>query len=171
MTHSVRRLTRCAVLTALALAISVCEGLVPLSILIPLPGLRLGLANLVTVYALRRLSAREAFGILMARCLLGAIVGGNLSALAFSLTGGVLAFGVMWLLLHVRGLSLFGVCIAGAAAHNTGQILAAMGVLASPAIAVYLAPLLLASILTGAVTGAASILLVRRVPWGEGERT
>ncbi|WP_130850421.1 Gx transporter family protein [Intestinimonas timonensis] len=171
MTHSVRRLTRCAVLTAMALAISVCEGLVPLSILIPLPGLRLGLANLVTAYALCRLSAREAFGILMARCLLGAIVGGNLSALAFSLTGGVLAFGVMWLLLHVRGLSLFGVCIAGAAAHNTGQILAAMGVLASPAIAVYLAPLLLASILTGAVTGAASILLVRRVPWGEGERT
>ena len=166
MTHSVRRLTRCAVLTALALAISVCEGLVPLSVLIPLPGLRLGLANLVTVYALCRLSGREALGILVARCLLGAVVGGNLTALAFSLTGGLLALGTMWVLLRVPGLSLFGVCIAGAAAHNTGQILAAMGVLASPAIAVYLAPLLAASVLTGAVTGAASILLVRRVPWG-----
>ena len=166
MTDSIHRLTRCAVLTALALAISVCEGLVPLSILIPLPGLRLGLANLVTVYALCRLSGREALGILVPRCLLGAIVGGNHTALAFSLTGGVLAFLTMWLLLHVPGLSLFGVCIAGAAAHNTGQILAAMAVLASPAIAVYLAPLLLASLLTGAVTGAASILLVRRVPWG-----
>ena len=166
MTDSIHRLTRCAVLTALALAISVCDGLVPLSILIPLPGLRLGLANLVTVYALCRLSGREALGILVSRCLLGAIVGGNLTALAFSLTGGVLAFLTMWLLLHVPGLSLFGVCIAGAAAHNTGQILAAMAVLASPAIAVYLAPLLLASLLTGAVTGAASILLVRRVPWG-----
>lgn len=166
MTHSVRRLTRCAVLTALALAISVCEGLVPLSVLIPLPGLRLGLANLVTVYALCRLSGREALGILVSRCLLGAVVGGNLTALAFSLTGGLLALGTMWVLLHVPGLSLFGVCIAGAAAHNTGQILAAMGVLASPAIAVYLAPLLAASVLTGAVTGAASILLVRRVPWG-----
>ena len=166
MTHSVRRLTRCAVLTALALAISVCEGLVPLSILIPLPGLRLGLANLVTVYALCRLSGREALGILVARCLLGAVVGGNLTALAFSLTGGLLALGTMWVLLRVPGLSLFGVCIAGAAAHNTWQILAAMGVLASPAIAVYLAPLLAASVLTGAVTGAASILLVRRVPWG-----
>ena len=166
MTHSVRRLTRCAVLTALALAISVCEGLVPLSILIPLPGLRLGLANLVTVYALCRLSGREALGILVSRCLLGAVVGGNLTALALSLTGGLLALGTMWVLLHVPGLSLFGVCIAGAAAHNTGQILAAMGVLASPAIAVYLAPLLAASVLTGAVTGAASILLVRRVPWG-----
>ena len=166
MTDSIHRLTRCAVLTALALAISVCEGLVPLSILIPLPGLRLGLANLVTVYALCRLSGREALGILVSRCLLGAIVGGNLTALAFSLTGGALAFLTMWLLLHVPGFSLFGVCIAGAAAHNTGQILAAMAVLASPAIAVYLAPLLLASLLTGAVTGAASILLVRRVPWG-----
>ena len=166
MTHSVRRLTRCAVLTALALAISVCEGLVPLSVLIPLPGLRLGLANLVTVYALCRLSGREALGILVSRCLLGAVVGGNLTALAFSLTGGLLALGTMWVLLHVPGLSLVGVCIAGAAAHNTGQILAAMGVLASPAIAVYLAPLLAASVLTGAVTGAASILLVRRVPWG-----
>ncbi len=169
MTHSVRRLTRCAVLTALALAISVCEGLVPLSVLIPLPGLRLGLANLVTVYALCRLSGRDALGILVSRCLLGAVVGGNLTALAFSLSGGLLALGTMWLLLRVPGLSLFGVCIAGAAAHNTGQILAAMGVLASPAIAIYLAPLLAASVLTGAVTGAASILLVRRVPFDEGK--
>lgn len=169
MTHSVRRLTRCAVLTALALAISVCEGLVPLSVLIPLPGLRLGLANLVTVYALCRLSGRDALGILVSRCLLGAVVGGNLTALAFSLSGGLLALGTMWLLLRVPRLSLFGVCIAGAAAHNTGQILAAMGVLASPAIAIYLAPLLAASVLTGAVTGAASILLVRRVPFDEGK--
>ena len=161
MNHSVRRLTRCAVLTALALAISVCEGLVPLTVLIPLPGLRLGLANLVTVYALCILSSREALAILVSRCLLSALVGGNLTALAFSLTGGVFALLTMWALLHFRGFSL---CIAGAAAHNAGQILAAIAVLGSPAIAVYLAPLLLASVATGAVTGAASILLVRRIP-------
>ena len=169
MSSSLRRLTRCAVLTALALALSVAEGLVPLTILFPLPGLRLGLANLVTVYALCRLSGREALLILAARCLLGALLGGNLMALAFSLTGGLLAFGVTALLLRCSFLSLFGVSIAGAAAHNTGQILAAMGVLASPAIAIYLAPLLAASVLTGAVTGAASILLVRRVPFDEGK--
>lgn len=164
MNTNVRRLTRCAVLTALALAISVAEGLFPLTVLIPLPGLRLGLANLVTIFALCRLSPRESFAILLSRCLLGALVGGNLTALAFSLTGGILAFLVMWALLHVGGLSLFGVCVAGAAAHNCGQILAAMGVMASSAIALYLAPLLLASVVTGAVTGAASLLLVRRVP-------
>ena len=161
MSSSLRRLTRCAVLTALALALSVAEGLVPLTILFPLPGL---LANLVTVYALCRLSGREALLILAARCLLGALLGGNLMALAFSLTGGLLAFGVMALLLRCSFLSLFGVSIAGAAAHNTGQILAAMAVLGSRAPLVYLPPLLLCSLVTGAVTGGASMLLVHRIP-------
>lgn len=164
---SVSRLTRCAVLTALALALSVAEGLVPLTILVPLPGLRLGLANLVTVYALCTLGPGDALLILLSRCFLGALVGGNLTALAFSLTGGVLAYLAMWLLLRLPILSLFGVCVAGAAAHNCGQVLAATAVLGNPAIAVYLAPLLLASVVTGGATGAASILLVRRIPPGQ----
>ena len=85
-------------------------------------------------------------------------------ALAFSLTGGLFSLAVMALLLRCPGLSLYGVSVAGAAAHNTGQILAAMAVLGSRAPLVYLAPLLLCSVVTGGVTGAASILLVRRVP-------
>lgn len=164
MSLPVSRLARCAVLTALALALSAAEGLVPLTILFPLPGLRLGLANLVTVYALCRLSGREALLILVARCLLGALVGGNLMALAFSLSGGLLALGGMALALRVPWLSLFGVSIAGAAAHNTGQILAALAVLRSAAPLVYLPPLLLCSLVTGAVTGGVSMLLVHRVP-------
>lgn len=159
------RLTRSAVLTALALALSVAEGLVPLTVLFPLPGLRLGLANLVTVYALCRLGWKDALGILLARCLLGSLLGGNLMALAFSLTGGLLALVVMALLLRTPGLSLFGVSIAGAAAHNTGQILAALAVLGSRAPLVYLPPLLLASLVTGGVTGGVSILLVQKIPW------
>lgn len=164
MSSSIRRLTRCAVLTALALALSVAEGLVPLTILFPLPGLRLGLANLVTVYALCLFGGREALGILLARCFLGSLLGGNLSALAFSLSGGLLALLVMGILLRLPALSLYGVSIAGAAAHNTGQILAAIAVLGSHAPLLYLPPLLMASVLTGGVTGAASILLVHRVP-------
>ena len=158
------RLARCAVLTALALALSMAERALPLTILIPLPGLRLGLANLVTVFALCRLSGREALLILIARCLLGAIGGGNLTALAFSLTGGLLALGVMALLLRCPGLSLVGVSMAGAAAHNVGQILAAMAVLGSGAPILYLPALLLASVVTGGVTGMASLLLVHRLP-------
>ena len=161
---SVRRLTRCAVLTALALALSVAAGLVPLTVLIPLPGLRLGLANLVALYALYALSGRDALLILVARCLLGALVGGNLMALAFSLTGGLLSLGVMALLRRVPGLSLFGVSMAGAAAHNTGQILSALVVLGSLSPLVYLPPLLLCSLVSGAFTGAVAALLVRYVP-------
>ena len=85
-------------------------------------------------------------------------------ALAFSLSGGLLALGVTALLVRCSWLSLFGVSIAGAAAHNTGQVLAAMAVLGSRAPLVYLPPLLLCSLVTGAVTGAASTLLVHRVP-------
>ena len=96
--------------------------------------------------------------------LLGALLGGNLMALAFSLPGGLLALAVMALLVRCPLLSLFGVSVAGAAAHNTGQILAAMAVLGSRAPLVYLPPLLLCSLVTGAVTGAASTLLVHRVP-------
>ena len=170
MPASLGRLTRCAVLTALALALSVAEGLVPLTVIFPLPGLRLGLANLVTVYALCRLSGREALLILAARGLLGSLVGGNLTALAFSLTGGLLALGVMAAALRLPGTSLFGVSIAGAAAHNTGQILAALAVLQTQAPLVYLPPLLLCSLVTGAVTGGISTLLVRRVPAAPFER-
>jgi len=162
--RSVRRLTTCAVLTALALALSVAEGLVPFTILFPLPGLRLGLSNLVTIYALYRLSFREALLILLARCFLGALLGGNLSGLAFSITGGLLALLLMEALRRLRGLSLFGVSIGGAAAHNTGQILAAMAVLGSPAALAYLPPLLLCSIATGAFTGFVTMLLLRRIP-------
>lgn len=158
------RLTRCAVLTALALALSVAEGLVPLTILIPLPGLRLGLANLVTVYALAALGGGEAVLILLARCLLGALLGGNLTALAFSLAGGLLALALEGALLRWRRLSLFGVCMAGAAGHNTGQVLAAVAVMGSRAPLVYLPPLLLASVVTGAFTGWVAALLLDRIP-------
>ncbi len=158
------RLARCAVLTALALALSMAERMLPVTALIPLPGLRLGLANLVTVFALCRLSGKEAVLILIARCLLGAIGGGMLTSLAFSLTGGLLALGVMALLLRCPGLSLVGVCMAGAAAHNVGQIIAAVIVLGGTAPVLYLPALLVASVLTGLVTGIVSMLLVHRVP-------
>lgn len=159
-----KKITRCAVLTALALALSVAEGLFPLTVLLPLPGLRLGLANLVTVYALVRLGWGEALLILLSRCLLGALLGGNLSSLAFSLTGGLLAFAVEGVLLRCRPLSLFGVCMAGAAAHNTGQILAAVAVMKTTAVVAYLPLLLVASLLTGWFTGWAVALLIQRLP-------
>lgn len=163
-TMSLKRLSHCAVLTALALALSMVERALPLTTLLPLPGLRLGLANIVTVFALCRMSKREALLILVGRSLLGAIGGGMLTSLAFSLTGGLLALAVMAAMLYCPGVSLIGVCMAGAAAHNTGQILAAVVVLGSGAPLIYLPMLLLASLLTGVVTGMVSMLLIHRIP-------
>ena len=132
-----------------------------MSVLVPLPGIKLGLANIVTVFALYRLGDIPALAILIARCLLGAMFAGNASALLFSLMGGVLAMLTMIVLRRVRGLSVYGVSIAGAAAHNIGQICAAMVVLGGTAVLGYLPVLLGVSLITGTLTGFVASLLFR----------
>ena len=153
MRITTKKLALAAVLTALALGLSTLENLFPVSLLVPLPGIKLGLANIVTVFALYRLGAPFALAILVARCLLGAMFAGNVSALLFSLMGGVLAMLVMILLRRAKRLSVYGVSIAGAAAHNIGQICAAMLVLGGTAVLGYLPALLGVSLVTGALTG------------------
>ena len=161
MKLTTKKLALCAVLTALALGLSTLESLFPVSVLVPLPGIKLGLANIVTVFALYRLGDIPALAILIARCLLGAMFAGNASALLFSLMGGVLAMLTMIVLRQVRGLSVYGVSIAGAAAHNIGQICAAMVVLGGTAVLGYLPVLLGVSLITGTLTGFVASLLFR----------
>ena len=161
MKLTTKKLALCAVLTALALGLSTLESLFPVSVLVPLPGIKLGLANIVTVFALYRLGDIPALAILIARCLLGAMFAGNASALLFSLMGGVLAMLTMIVLGRVRGLSVYGVSIAGAAAHNIGQICAAMVVLGGTAVLGYLPVLLGVSLITGTLTGFVASLLFR----------
>ena len=161
MKLTTKKLALCAVLTALALGLSTLESLFPVSVLVPLPGIKLGLANIVTVFALDRLGDSPALAILIARCLLGAMFAGNASALLFSLMGGVLAMLTMIVLRRVRGLSVYGVSIAGAAAHNIGQICAAMVVLGGTAVLGYLPVLLGVSLITGTLTGFVASLLFR----------
>ena len=160
MKWSVRQLTLCALLSALALGLSYLESQFPLSLLIPLPGVKLGLANIVTLFALLQLGAPGAFAILTVRCLLGSLFAGNVSALLFSLLGGFLAMAVM-ALLRRSPLSVYGLSVAGAAAHQTGQVLAAVLLLGSWAPLSYLPLLWLASLVTGCVTGCVTALLCR----------
>ena len=161
MKLTTKNLALCAVLTALALGLSTLENLFPVSLLVPLPGVKLGLANIVTVFALYQLGAVPALVILVARCLLGSLFAGNASALLFSLMGGIGAMLVMIALRRVRGLSVYGVSIAGAAAHNIGQIGEAMIVLGGTAVLGYLPVLLGVSLLTGTLTGFVASLLFR----------
>ncbi len=161
MKLTTKELTVCALLTAMALGLSYLENLFPLSLAVPVPGVKLGLANIVAVFALYALGAGQAFLILFARCLLGSVFAGNMSAFIFSLFGGVSAMAVMTLLSHLRGLSVYGVSAGGAAAHNCGQIAAAMLTLGSTAPLYYLPVLLGVSLLTGGLTGLVCACLFR----------
>lgn len=161
MKWTTKNIALCAVLTALALGLSTLENLFPVSLLIPLPGIKLGLANIVTVFALYWLGNVPALVILISRCTLGAMFAGNFSALLFSLLGGLTAMVVMIALKHCRRLSLYGVSVGGAAAHNIGQICAAMITLGNTMVLGYLPVLLGVSLITGTLTGFVAGLLFR----------
>ena len=161
MKLTTRELTLCAVLTAMALALSYVESFFPLSLAIPLPGIKLGLANIVTLFALYALGPGQAFMILLARCLLGALFAGNMSALIFSVLGGVTAMAVMILLSRCGRLSVYGVSVGGAAAHSCGQVAAAVLTLGNTAPLYYLPVLLGVSLFTGALTGLIAACLFR----------
>lgn len=159
-----KEVSLCAVMTALALALAWTERFLPLQAMVGLPGIKLGLANTVTMLALCILKKRYALWILLARCVLGAVFGGGITGLAFSLTGGLLALAVMALAMRANSLSLYGISVLGAAAHNIGQILAAMVLMSSPYVAAYLPYLLLAAVVTGLLNAGLCAGVLRVLP-------
>ena len=143
------------------MALSYTERFIPLQMVVPLPGVKLGLANIVTLMALYLMGPKAAFAILIPRCIFGAVFGGGITGLAFSLTGGLLAMAVMGLARKIPAFSVYGVSILGAAAHNVGQILAAMVLMNSVYIGAYLPYLLGVALFTGFATGAACAGILR----------
>lgn len=146
-------LTLTSVLLAVALTLSYMERFFPLQLLIPLPGVKIGLANIVSLVALYLLGARYAFSILVVRCVLTSFFAGSVTSLMFSLFGGVLAMCVMIVIMRIPVFSVYGVSILGAAAHNIGQIAASMILMNSIYIGGYLVYLLMISLFTGFLTG------------------
>ena len=159
-----KQISLCAVMVAVALALSYVERFIPLQLVIPLPGIKLGLANVVTLVALYLFRTKYAYMILIPRCLLGAIFGGGLSGLLFSLCGGLLSLSVMAGAKRIPLLSVYGVSILGAAAHNVGQIIAAMALMKSVYICGYLPYLLVVALFTGLLTGGACAGVLRLLP-------
>ncbi len=150
---SVKKITTCGILAALAMVISLLERYVPMDIV--LPGLKLGLANIVTVYAIIKIGKKEAFMVFFVRVLAVALVSGRLSSLLFSLLGGFFAWLIMCILERFldKGISIVGLSIAGAAFHNIGQIIAGIITIGSVSVLSYLSYLLILSIPIGFITG------------------
>ena len=162
MHERVRKLTLTGILTAAALVTFVIELQLPP--LTGIPGIKPGLANIFTLFALCWLGRGWAFALLAARVVLGCVVTGRMMALGYSLAGGLLAFAVMTALLRmIPERQLWVVSIFGAMAHNLGQMLVARVVAGIGAIWYYLPVLLLAAIATGLLTGLCAQLVLKRL--------
>ena len=156
-----RKLTQMALLTAIALTIFMVEAQIPA--LVPIPGVKLGLSNIVTVFAVFAMGPKEAAAILFARVFLGAVFAGNFSTIFYSAAGGALAIGCTILLkkmLTKKQLWVAGVF--GAIAHSIGQMAMAILLTGTPGLAVYLPVMIAVSILTGTFTGFCAQFLVKR---------
>ena len=157
------RLVRGALLTAVALTIFMVEAQIPAPV--PIPSIKLGLANIVTLYALFVLGPWDALGILLARILLGSLFAGNMMVLLYSLAGGLLCWAISCGLKKIMTLRQIWLCsIFGAIAHNLGQMAVAVVITRTPGLLVYLPALMLSGVIAGAFTGWAAQFLVHRMP-------
>ncbi len=156
-----RKLTLSALLVALAMIFSYVEVLIPFNF--GIPGVKLGLANLVVLVALYLLDTKQAFMISLVRIVLVAFTFGSIAAMLYSLAGGLLSFVIMALLRKIKGFSIMGVSVAGGVGHNIGQILVAMAVVENMNLIFYLPVLMIAGVVTGLLIGFVSGLIIPAV--------
>lgn len=158
---SAKRITMDALLTALALIIFSVEALIPP--IVPIPGVKLGLANIITVFAMFAIGPKDTLVILLCRIFLGNLLTGQMVSFLFSLAGGIFCYLIMLLLRKVLTDEKIWVCsIIGAVFHNIGQILAAILILKSTAVIAYFPVLALSGCIAGLFTGLVAQLVVKR---------
>ncbi len=156
-----KKLTLLGLLSAIALTIFMVEAQIPP--VVPLPGVKLGLANIVTVFAVFALGPKEGAAGLFVRIFLGAVFAGNFSTIFYSAAGGACAIGITILLRKIlKANQLWVAGCLGAVAHSVGQMAMAMTLTGTPSIIVYLPILIAISIVTGLFTGLCAQFLVNR---------
>ncbi len=146
----VNTVTRLGILTAVALVLGYVEHLIPIT---AIPGVKLGLANTVLLYALYLLDIRSAILLMILKVGLSGVLFGGVAAMIYSFAGGVVSLIAMILIKKVKGVSVIGVSVCGAAAHNIGQMIVACFVVGTRTVLAYLPVLLVAAVITGALTG------------------
>ena len=149
------------VFTTLALIFSYVETLIPIQF--GIPGVKLGLANLIIVIALYRMKLSEAYLLSIVRVLLAGFIFGNYFSIIYSLAGGLLSLTVMVLLRKKGGFSVIGVSIAGGVFHNIGQLIIASVIVETFSVMYYVPVLLIAGLVTGLLIGIASDGMLKRL--------
>ena len=156
-----RKISRMALLTALAMILSFVESQIPSFVAIP--GVKVGLANIVVVFALYMLGAKEAFMISIIRVVLSSLLFGSVLSMSYSLAGAILSLLGMVLLKKCNWFGPLAVSVTGGVLHNCGQIAVASLVLETDVLLYYLPVLMIAGILTGCVIGIAAALVLKRL--------
>ncbi len=147
--------------TALAMIFSYVELLIPFNI--GIPGIKLGLANIMVVVVLYKIGWKEAYIVSMTRVILVGILFGNLASISFSLAGCILSLTIMCMMYKKKSFSVIGISIIGAVFHNLGQILMAMIVVSSFNVMYYFPVLMVAGVITGLVIGLVSKEMILRI--------
>ena len=155
-----RKLVTLALLTTVAMMLSYVEAMLPS---LGVPGVKMGLANIVVIFALYRFGAKDAALISILRVLLNGLLFTNPSAVVYSLAGAVLSLLGMILLKRLDVFSSVGVSVAGGVMHNAGQILMAVILMGTAQIAYYLPVLVITGTVTGVLIGLVSALVINRV--------
>lgn len=157
----IHRLTELSLLTAAALIIFIAELRFP--DILPIPGMKLGLANIITVYAVYRYKPGETAMLVTARLLLGAMFGGNPAALIYSAAGAYLCLiGMLGVRHFVPEIYIWLCSVIGAILHNTGQMIAAVAVMRTMAVLSYVPVLMVSGCIAGLFTGICAQLLVKQ---------
>lgn len=147
--------------TALAMILSYVEALVPISVAVP--GVKIGLANIVVMFALYKMGAKAAVSISLVRVVLVSILFGNLFSMVYSLAGAVLSLGAMLCAIRIKKLSSVGVGVIGGVFHNIGQIIVAIFVLETAGLIYYLPVLCISGTVAGILVGLLAGILVQRI--------
>lgn len=147
--------------TALALIFSYVETWIPFHI--GIPGVKLGLANLIIVIALYKTDIRQVYLLAVTRVVLAGFLFGNLFSIVYSLAGGLLSLTVMWFLKRRDSFSVAGISVAGGVMHNVGQLIVAMIAVESMNLMYYIPVLLISGLLTGIVIGLVAKEMLERL--------
>jgi heptaprenyl diphosphate synthase len=156
-----RNVAMYGMLIALAFILSYIESIIPIPV--PVPGIKIGLANLVVITALFTMGPKQAFVLSMLRIVLVGFTFGNLSTMMFSFAGGMLSWLLMVAAKRWKRFSMTGVSILGGIGHNTGQILVAMWVINNSVLLYYLPFLIISGLVTGAVIGIVGALITANI--------
>lgn len=156
-----KRIALLGLLTAIALTIFMIEAQIPA--VIPIPGVKLGLSNIVTVFTVFTLGSWDGVAVLACRIFLGAVFAGNFSTILYSAAGGFLSILVtMGLRKVLKENQIWAAGCLGAIAHSVGQMIAAIAITRTPGLLIYLPVLVIISIFTGLFTGFCAQLLIKR---------